>query len=320
MKFRLFLSLLIIIILGACSAAQTSPPATSAASSNSLPPTYTSTPLPPTYTPAPTQTHTPTATLGQQIVILTYETPDLVLTSANLQLEEQMVELTAAANEIATLQSQSILLQTQLAQSATQAASSNNGGGNNNSSPAPNPDIPSNILTVVTTQKALVFFSKRDNDAGYPIMEIYEPRVKFAPGTILWVYPSRVRADGGDYFYQSYDPDGQSTLDVYFRVQDIQIKHPGASPNPFAYPLNVAMAQFTEKSVAYYAKGVDQGGKPIMEIIEPRIKYQAGDTEILYPAYVVATGGAHYYPIYDPDGKPSTYVRAVDVKFLYDWD
>jgi hypothetical protein len=253
--------------------------------------------------------------------VLTHETPDLLMTSAYLQLEQNKIELTAAANQIATLQSQSNVLKTQLSAAATKAAGSDDsdddssGGGGSDDY-----EIPSNVYTVVTIAKTLVYFSKRNNSSGYPIMEIYEPRVKFDPGTLAWVYKPKVRADGGGIFYQSYDPDGQSELKVYFRLQDIQIRLISGSPDPFTFPPKAAKAEFKEKSVVYVVKGYDQGNKPIMKILEPRIKYYQGDTEILVPNFVVATGGSHFFPIYDPDGKPSTFVREQDVFFLPIWD
>ncbi|HKJ27790.1 MAG TPA: hypothetical protein VJ965_09145 [Anaerolineales bacterium] len=320
MKIRFFACLIILAILAACSAAQTNQPASTFAT-NTLPGPNTPTPVPPTETQIPPQAYTPTSTLGQEIIILTHETPDIILTSANLQIAQNNLDLTQAANQIATLESQSDILKTQLAAASTQAASAGSSSSSSSStSSSGNYNIPSNVYTVTTTTKAVIYITKRDNDAGYPIMQIYEPRVKFPPGTLTWVYKEVIRADGADYFYQSYDPDGQSELKAYFRLQDIQVRLPSGSPNPFNYPANVAKGEFKEKAVAHYANGYDSGDKPIMEVYEPRIKYEKGKTELLITEFVIATGGSHWYPIYDPDGKPSLYVPVSSVKFLYTWD
>ena len=332
MKFKTFAAICILVILAACTASQTAQPVANtnpADTSVVLPATFTS--PPPTSTQIPTINSTPTSTLEQHIIILTHETPDLMLTSANLQLGQSNLELTQAANQIATLENQSSALKTQLSAASTQAAAipavgstsgssssgssgSSSGGSTSGSS---NQSVPSSIYTAVATSKTLVYFTKRDNNAGYPIMEIYEPRVKFQPGTVVWVYPEVIRADGADYFYKSYDPDGQSSMDAYFRYQDIQVRSAAINNK---YPSNAAMAEFKQKCVAHYYKRVDSGGKPIMITLEPRIRYESGSQEVLISKFVVATGGSHWYPIYDPDGKPSTFIHAECVKFLYTWE
>jgi hypothetical protein len=253
--------------------------------------------------------------------VLTHETPDLVLTSVNLQLEQNKIELTAAADQISTLQSQSNALKTQLSQASTQAVENqNSSSSSSSSSPTNNYVIPSNVYTVVTTEKALIYITKSNNNAGYPIMEIREPRVKLPPGTLTWVYKTKVRVDGGSYFYESYDPDGKSEEQVYLRVQDLQVRLPSGKPDPFKFDSNVAKGQFTQKVVAHYAKSYDSGGKPVMEVYEPRIRYEAGTIELLIVEPVTATGGSLWYPIYDPDGKPSLYVQQQYVEFLLVWD
>ena len=126
-------------------------------------------------TPAPTATLPPTATptpLGEQVVVLTNEPPNIVLTAINLQLEQNQVRLTEAANQIATLSADSSLLETQVASAKTQAAATANPGNPGNNNPTnSNYNIPSNVYTVVTTaSKAYIFIEKDKNKNGYEIM------------------------------------------------------------------------------------------------------------------------------------------------------
>ena len=272
----------------------------------------------------PTSTITPTGIPEREIVVLTHETPDQVLTAVNLQLEEKVLELTAAAEQLSTLEAEANLLKTQVVKSEDSANDDENDNSNNNNNNNNNNndgfDVPSNVYVVVTTQKAVVYITKRNNDAGYPIMEPYVPRVKLEPARKAWVYKSSIRADGNDTFYESYDPDGNAELKVYFRAQDIQIKLDNGSPSPTKYPSNVAVAEFREKSLVWVQKGTDDGGKPIMVIYEPRIKYQGGEEELVIPKVIIGTGGTHFFAIYDPDGKSSAYVREKDVLFPLFWD
>ena len=76
----------------------------------------------------------------------------------------------------------------------------------------------------------------------------------------------------------------------------------------------------TEETVVFVANSYDKQGKPIMETYKPFIRYSHGKFEIVYPEYVVATGGSHWYPIYDPDGHPSGYIRSTFISFPDIWN
>lgn len=274
-------------------------------------------------TPAPTATLDPTASptpLGEQVVILTNDPPNIVLTAVNLQLEQNQIQLTAAANQIATLSADSYRLETQVAAAKTQTAATADPG--NNPPPNNNYNIPDNVYTVVTTDsKAYIFIEKSKNKAGAPIMGFYEPRVYLEPGTEAWVYKTSVKADGGEIFWESYDPDGSTVKEkLYFRGKQIQVKMPYGSPNPANYPGNVAKGTITDKATVNKITGYDDKGKPIMGTYQPIIKYEAGDTVLVYPKFVVATGGSYWYPIYDSDGKPSGYLPVTKVTFPVKWE
>lgn len=270
--------------------------------------------------PSPTATLVPTTTptpLGDQIVVLTNEPSDILLTAVNLQLEKNAIMLTEAANQIATLSADTNLLETQVAVAKTQAA---NPGDPGNVDPTPDSGdyiIPSNVYTVVTTDsKTYVFIEKSKNKNGVPIMGFYEPRVFLEPGRIAWVYKTAVKADGGELYYESYDPDGQTVKEkLYFRGKHIQIR---TSSN--SYPTDVAKATVTSKVSVHRITGYDDKDKPIMDTYKPIISYKVGNSVILYPDFVIATGGSHWYPIYDPDGTPSGYLPATKVSFPAKWD
>ena len=322
-KRRIFIVLLFMLLLSACAPlTPTNPP-----QDVNIPPTATMQPEEPTATPAP-PTATITPTLAEQVVVLSHESPNIVLTAMHLQIEDNQAQLTQSADQIATLEAESNLLETKVVQAATQAAataaassgsSSNSSGGGNTSSG--NYNLPKNVYPVVTVDKAYIFVSNRDNKNGVPIMEHYEPRVSLPRGTEAWVYKNPIKADGGTLFYESYDPDGSTPkFKIYFKYNHIQLRPPYADPDPADYPANVARANPINKITVHVAVGQDAQGKPIMDTYKPFIHYKPGQHITLYPEYVVATGGSHWYPIYDPDGKPSAYVRADSVKFLYIWD
>ena len=313
MKIRLLIILtFIVFILGACaSTAEVLP-----ISAPNFTPTYT---LSPSSTPSPVQ---PTSVLQaspsilpEEVVMLTSEPPEIILTALNLQLDSNGVKLTESANQISTLATESAALKTQLADSATNAVEDSNP--NTSSSQY---TIPSNVYTVVTVDKAVIFEAKSTNKAGAPIMLPYKPRVFLPPGTEAWVYKKQVKADGGGIFYESFDPDGQSDLKVYFRAEHIQIRLPNGRPDPDKYPSNVAKAVLTDKTVLFVVTSYDKAGKPIMNTYKPYIRYNVGSTEIVYPEYVIATGGSHWYPVYDPDGKPSGYIRSTFISFPLFWE
>jgi TolA-binding protein len=312
----------LVLLLAACAPLSTQP-ITPSGDQNSGAPVS-----PPENTQAPTSTPTLTPTpLDEQVVVLTNEPPDIVLTSVNLQLEQNSFRLTEAANQIATLSAESKLLETKVATVRTQAAATvaasvanNNSGPTNNSSS--NYTIPANVYTITTTaRKAYIWIPTDYNDNDAPIMDLHEPRVFFPPGTEAWVYKNPIKADGGALYYESYDPDGEiPEYKIYFQGRQIQVRLPYGSPNPADYPSNVAKAILLEKTAVHVVNSYDDAGKPIMETYKPYIHYDAGKKVILYPEYVIATGGSHWYPIYDPDGEPSAYLMATKVKFLYEWD
>lgn len=68
------------------------------------------------------------------------------------------------------------------------------------------------VRNVSEFDKALLFYAKVCNKAGYPIMFIHDnPRYKFEPGQRVKVYADsagKVRADGGALYYEtvSYTP------------------------------------------------------------------------------------------------------------------
>ena len=319
--------LLLVLLLAAC-ASLTPQPIAAVEDPAPLQPTVDDPPQPTTAedTPAPTATLAPTATptpLGEEVVVLTNEPPDIILTAMSLQLEQNQVRLTEAANQIATLSADSNQLETQVAAAKTQTAATANPGSSGNNNPTNSKyTIPGNVYTVVTTDsKTFVFIEKTKNKNGAPIMGFYEPRTFLEAGSEAWVYKSAVKVDGGELYYESYDPDGSAPpFKIYFRGKHIQIRLPNGSPNPANYPANVAKAKVTSKVAVHRITGYDNKDKPIMDTYKPYIHYNAGDSVILYPKYVIATGGSYWYAIYDSDGKPSGYLPATRVTFPASWD
>ena len=319
------ISLLILaLLLAACA------PLSTQSDQPNLPDVPTDTPAPeaaqlpdmPTSVP---QVNTPTPTPAEQVVVLTYEPHNIVMTAIFLQLENNQIQLTESANQIATLKAESSSLETQVVNSSTQAAataqaSSGSTGSSNTGSSSYN--LPANVYPVVTVnEKAYIFISKRNNDKGAPIMEHYEPRVWFPPGTEAWVYKSAVKADGGQLYYESYDPDGEPPpFKVYFKSDQIQLRPPFGNPNPKNYPADVAKGVMTEKRAVHEVVGYDDKGKPIMDTYKPFIHYEVGQSVLIYPKYVIATGGSRWHPIYDPDGKPSGYLPVGSVMFPGTWE
>lgn len=315
MKIRdtIFL-LMILIAIPACSPVST-------ALNPSLPPSPTDTQIPTdTVEPAalaPTSTPQPPVaidTAEDQIVLLTNESPNVVLTSVNLQLENNQAQLTQAAEDNAALQTQISALQTQLAIAKTDTNSGN-------PKPTGEYDIPSNVYTVTIVDKATVFIAASFNKKGAPVMAPYTPRVYLYPGAVAWVYKSQVVSDGGAIYYESYDPDGSPPPEkIYFRAIHLQIRLPNGQPDPDNYPTNVAKARLTDNTVLFVASTYDLQGKPVMVSAQPIVKYKAGDYEIVYPETVIATGGEPYYPVYDPDGTPSGYIRSKFISFPLLWE
>ena len=309
-----FVFALILFILSACAlqaealqiSAPTFIPTNSQTPTNSFSNTLSSILPQETLTPGP----------GEEIIVMTSHPPEIILTALNLQLDSSGTKLTQAAQQISTLSSEFSALQTQLAVVSTNAAG-NTASNNTNQNGY---QIPSNVHTVVTVEKATIFISKSKNKVGAPIMQPYEPRVYYPAGTETWVYKEKIKADGGAIYYESYDPDGQSDLKVYFSAKQIQIRLPNGNPDPDNYPGNVAKAIITEETVVFVVNSYDKQGKPIMETFKPYIRYSPGKFEIIYPEFVVATGGSHWYPIYDPDGKPSGYIQSTFISFPEIWN
>jgi hypothetical protein len=308
----IFAFTLILNILSAC--------ASTAEITQNSPPTFT-----PTFTPSSTTTpepsiilpqNTPTLTSDPEYVMMTAKPQEIVITALNLQLDSSSLKLTEAANQIATMAAESSSLETQLAVVSTNAENNSS----NQNSTSGGFTIPSNVHTVVTVQKATIFIPKSYNKAGAPIMLPYEPRVYLPAGTEAWVYKKSVKADGGAIYYESYDPDGQTATKVYFKASHIQIRLPSGSPDPDKFPANVAKAEIIDKTVLFVATSYDKAGKPIMVTYKPYIRYNPGNFEIVYPKYVIATGGSHWHPVYDPDGNPSGYIRSTFISFPGTWD
>jgi hypothetical protein len=315
MKIRLSLMLTLALLIILCSCAI--PSEVSPISS----PNFTSTDPALRNTPSPVQPttlvqSTPTVTPEEEVIMMTSEPPEIILTALNLQLQSNSTKLTEAAQQIAAMATESSGLKTQIALVATNA-SGNTSNQNSNSNQY---NIPSNVYTVVTVDKAVIFEAKSYNKAGAPIMQPYEPRVFLPPGSEAWVYKKQVKADGGEIYYESYDPDGQSKLTVYFRSKHIQIRIPNGNPDPDNFPPDVAKALITDNTALFVIKSYDNAGKPIMETYKPAIRYRSGQTEIVYPEFLVGTGGTHWYPVYDPDGKPSGYIRSIFISFPKFWD
>jgi hypothetical protein len=247
------------------------------------------------------------------------------MTAIYLQLENNQLQLTEAANQIATLKAESSSLETQVVNSSTQAAATaqaGSGTSGSSSSGSSNYNLPANVYPIVSVvDKAYIFITNRNNNKGAPIMEHYEPRIWFPPGTEAWVYKNAVKADGGQMYYESYDPDGEPPpFKVYFKSNQIQVRPPGGNPNPKNYPADVAKGVMTQKRAVHEIVGYDNAGKPIMNTYKPFIHYDLNQPVLVYPKYVIATGGSHWYPVYDPDGKPSGYLPAGSVMFPGIWE
>jgi PBP1b-binding outer membrane lipoprotein LpoB len=329
-KRTLIAIILLAILLASCapalSPAQDNPPDPQSPAATAAPDDTGNSPSEPgdqEEAPAATIPPTPSPTLEEQVVVLTYEPPNIVMTAMALQLEDNQAKLTQSANQISTLMAESAALETQLASNATQVAATkavSTGGGNQESSGGKY-ELPSDVYTVVMVDKSTVFVANRTNLKGAPIMEPYKPRVYITAGTEAWVYKTPIVADGGGIYYESYDPDGDiPEFKIYFKAKHIQIRAPGAKPDPKNFPANVAIAEFIDDYALHVIVGYDKAGKPVMDTYKPYIKYKVGDREIVYPKWIVATGGMLYLPVYDPDGEPSGYIKAWKVKFPQFWE
>lgn len=170
--------------------------------------------------------------------------------------------------------------------------------------------IPKHILTVTFTNKSALRVVKTFNAAGKPVMKIFEPRIVFNPGDYTFVKPTPVQADGGDIFYELYDPDGEVTIVTYIRAIDIQLR-----TNHESIPVDVVKAKFTTDALLRVEDGTNASGKPIMKIYEPRVNFSAGAYIWIYANPVTADGGALYYKVYDSSGTygKTVYIRKQDV-------
>jgi hypothetical protein len=79
------------------------------------------------------------------------------------------------------------------------------------------------VFSEVTGGKAVMRYIKEYNSQGRPIMKIVEPRVVLRDGDETWIYPTPIITDGGNPYYEIYDPDGIVTEVLYARVEDLYI-------------------------------------------------------------------------------------------------
>ncbi len=167
--------------------------------------------LPTTATPPPTQalpfeSLTPAVAAAEPMFEMQAELDDL---KSNANIKETEIagleaEITRLADEIEALNAE--LTQMAITPTATirptSAATS----------------TPSNVMTVVALQKLNLRFFKKSNNAGNPIMLIYEPRIQYQEGEIFQVLKPVVLADGGTRYYQVVGPRGAG---LYVRTSDV---------------------------------------------------------------------------------------------------
>lgn len=79
---------------------------------------------------------------------------------------------------------------------------------------------PSNLVTVVALGKLNLRTYTKTNNAGRPIMVIYEPRVQYQEGETFQVIKAAIQTDGGDLYYLVVGPRGAG---LYVRVKDVEI-------------------------------------------------------------------------------------------------
>lgn len=194
-----------------------------------------------------------------------------------------------------------------------------------------------NIYVKVTADKTVLRQISSYNDAGYPIMSIREPRLRFNRGDILPVYANGgedggplYRSNGADYYYRIYDSDGQEE-ELYVPAWHVmQSEAPTATPegtltsSPTEEQSTIFVQVTAYKTVLRVIGSYNKKGVPIMEVREPRIRYENGEIIEVYanggendgPTY--RTDGAdYYYRVFDPDGQeeelyvPSWHVEIV---------
>jgi hypothetical protein len=145
-----------------------------------------------------------------------------------------------------------------------------------------------------------------------------KPRIILGEGAPQLIYNKRVDSDGDGVFYEIYDPDGVVTQVLYIRAVDIQIRTKKYNTQWGLIPQGVVLAEVDGQSVLRYIKEYNDGGRPLMKIIEPRVVLTDGVQTWLYPTPVITDGGRLFYEIYDPDGEVTTvlYARIEDIFIL----
>jgi hypothetical protein len=83
--------------------------------------------------------------------------------------------------------------------------------------------VPSNVVLGQVVGQAVLREIINYNNAGRPVMRIYEPRYIFYGGEQLWLYAEPVLTDGGSYYYEVYDPNFSYPVSLFARVIDIEI-------------------------------------------------------------------------------------------------
>ena len=181
---------------------------------------------------------------------------------------------------------------------------------------SPTPSTPSNVTTaVIISSKANLRYTKKNNDAGNPIMLIYEPRIKLDQGSYTWIYKEAIMSDGGIIYFEIHDPDGVVTTVFYIRKVDVQVRSEAHKTSYGPVPLDVAKAEFVIKANLREIRAYNDSGIPIMGIPDDRVIFEAGDSIWIYPRPIESDGGTIYFQIYDPDGNVSRilYVRDKDI-------
>ncbi|MGD8456957.1 MAG: SH3 domain-containing protein [Anaerolineales bacterium] len=83
--------------------------------------------------------------------------------------------------------------------------------------------VPSNVVLGEFIGQGVLREINNYNNAGRPVMRIREPRFIFQGGDQIWLYAEPVLTDGGNYYYEVYDPDFTYPVTLYARVIDITI-------------------------------------------------------------------------------------------------
>ncbi|MGD8458385.1 MAG: hypothetical protein PVF83_18570 [Anaerolineales bacterium] len=83
--------------------------------------------------------------------------------------------------------------------------------------------IPEGVVFGRVDPQAVLRYIKEYNTGGRPIMRIKEPRVVLLKDVETWIYPEPVLSDGGNLFYEIYDPDGNVSTVLFARISDLII-------------------------------------------------------------------------------------------------